>query len=55
MKNNLLALLENDLSVWRSRLNDFEGLEKMMVLLHIDRIEKSIEVYKREKQESENN
>jgi hypothetical protein len=53
VKDDLLELLEKDLLIWKSRLNDFEGMEKFTIQLHLDKLNTTIKIYKREKQEQE--
>ena len=47
---NLIELLEKDLLMWKSRLDEFEGLERLMIRLHLDRIETTLKIYIREKE-----
>jgi hypothetical protein len=53
IKDDLLELLEKDLLIWKSRLNDFESLERFTIQLHVDKLETTLKIYKREKQEHE--
>jgi hypothetical protein len=46
---NLLQLLERDLASWKKRKDDFEGLEKIMIQTHIDKLETTIKIYKKQK------
>jgi hypothetical protein len=50
---NLIELLERDLLMWKSRLNMFEGLERFIIELHIDKLETTLKTYIREKQNQE--
>jgi hypothetical protein len=50
---NLIELLEKDLLMWKSRLNMFEGLERFIIELHIDKLETTLKTYIREKQNKE--
>ena len=45
----LLKLFEQDLAVWKERKNDFEGLEHIMIQTHIDKLETTIKIYKKQK------
>ena len=50
---NLIELLVKDLLMWKSRLNMFEGLERFIIELHIDKLETTLKTYIREKENKE--
>jgi hypothetical protein len=55
IKDDLLDMFEKEVLVWQTRLKDFQGenevLEKVMIQLHLDKIDTTIRTYKREKDE----
>jgi hypothetical protein len=51
MQNKLIELLEKDILLWKSRLDEFERLENFIIELHIDKLETILKTYIREKQE----
>lgn len=46
----LLQMLEQDIRNWEKRKNDFDGLELVMIQTHIDKIEMTMKIYRRQRE-----